>query len=211
MSSNKDNDGVLIVPDEALEGVTLQREGYQVTGFMAANYVGTTEEEKQENETAFIANVEDGEESYLSIHGLSVMTRQALYAASVGLGASIIFLGLYLGIVFLISSAALLALKVLSESTDNRARYTILRKIGADEKMISRALFEQSAFYFLLPLLLAVIHSIFGLKVADYLLKTMGQSQMTMPIIATAALLVLIYGGYFLITYWGNKRIIREK
>lgn len=211
MSSNKDNDGVLIVPDEALEGVTLQREGYQVTGFMAANYVGTTEEEKQENETAFIANVEDGEESYLSIHGLSVMTRQALYAASVGLGASIIFLGLYLGIVFLISSAALLALKVLSESTDNRARYTILRKIGADEKMISRALFEQSAFYFLLPLLLAVIHSIFGLKVADYLLKTMGQSQMTMPIIATAALLVLIYGGYFLITYWGSKRIIREK
>ncbi len=111
----------------------------------------------------------------------------------------------------MISSAALLALKVLSESTDNRARYTILRKIGADEKMISRALFEQSAFYFLLPLLLAVIHSIFGLKVADYLLKTMGQSQMTMPIIATAALLVLIYGGYFLITYWGSKRIIREK
>ncbi len=44
------------------------------------------------------------------------------------------FIGLYLGIIFLISSAAILALKELSESTDNRERYVMLRKLGADEK-----------------------------------------------------------------------------
>lgn len=212
IASNRNNEGVLILPDEALEGIESQSlAGFVKKGLVAANYVGETDQEKEENETAFIAHVQDGEESYLSLHGLSVMTKPALYAASVGLGAGIIFLGIYLGIVFLISSAALLALKVLSESTDNRSRYTILRKIGADERMISRALFEQSAFYFLLPLLLAVIHSIFGLRVADYILKTLGRTQMTLPIIMTAALLVLVYGGYFLITYWGSKRIIREK
>lgn len=212
LSSTKNNQGIVILPDRALDGINWQGEGYEKIGLVVANYIGNTDKEKQENENAFLLNVKSKEdEPYLSAHGLSAMTKQAIYSASVGLSASIIFLGIYLGIVFLISSAALLALKVLSESTDNRSRYTILRKIGADEKMINRALFEQSAFYFLLPLTLAVIHSIFGLKVADSLLKTLGRSQMTMPIIMTAVLLVLIYGGYFLVTYWGSKRIIRER
>lgn len=210
--SNRANEGVLVLPDEALEGITWENEGYSVFGIMAANYIGETEQEKQENENAFLLNVKEQENnSFLSLHGLSAMTKQALYAASVGLSSSIIFLGIYLGIVFLISSAALLALKVLSESTDNRSRYMILRKIGADERMIHRALLEQSAFYFLLPLALASVHSIFGLKVADSLLRTLGKSQMILPIIMTAILLLLVYGGYFLITYWGSKRIIRDR
>ena len=44
------------------------------------------------------------------------------------------FVGLYLGIIFLISSAAILALKELSESTDNKERFNMLRKIGTDRK-----------------------------------------------------------------------------
>ena len=47
-----------------------------------------------------------------------------------------IFIAIYLGIVFLIASSAILALKQLTESSDNKQRYSILRKIGCDEKMI---------------------------------------------------------------------------
>ena len=56
--------------------------------------------------------------------------------SSIGLGALVTFIGLYLGIIFLISSAAILALKELSESTDNKERYKMIRKLGADEKMM---------------------------------------------------------------------------
>ena len=56
--------------------------------------------------------------------------------SSIGLGAMATFLGLYLGIVFLISSAAVLALKELSETIDSIGRYDMIRKLGADEKEI---------------------------------------------------------------------------
>lgn len=53
---------------------------------------------------------------------------------SIGLGAMVTFIGLYLGIIFLISCAAILALKELSESSDNVEKFNMLRKIGVDEK-----------------------------------------------------------------------------
>ena len=48
---------------------------------------------------------------------------------------------------------AILALKELTESTDNKERYTMLRKLGADEKMINKSLFRQIAIFFMFPLL----------------------------------------------------------
>lgn len=77
------------------------------------------------------------------------------------MGAMVIFIGLYIGIVFLISCAAILALKELSQSIDNKGKYQILRNVGVDEKMINRSLFKQIAVYFAFPLILALIHSIF--------------------------------------------------
>ena len=62
-----------------------------------------------------------------------------------------IFIGLYLGVIFLISSAAILALKELSDSSDNKEKYQMLRRIGVDDKKLNRALFTQYLFslYFL--------------------------------------------------------------
>ena len=66
------------------------------------------------------------------------MTRISLYESSVGLATIVTFIAIYLGIIFLITSSAILALKQLTESSDNRQRYLILRKIGCDEKMINK-------------------------------------------------------------------------
>ena len=109
------------------------------------------------------------------------------------------------------SSAAILALKELSESTDNKERFLMLRKLGVDEKMINRALFRQIAIFFLFPLLLAIIHSYFGIQFANYLLAGMGIDGLLESIIMTAIFLICIYGGYFLITYFCSKSIISHK
>ena len=73
------------------------------------------------------------------------------------------FIGLYLGIVFLIAGAAILALKELSESADNMERYRMLRKLGVENRMLNGALFRQIFIFFLCPMVLAVIHSYFGI------------------------------------------------
>ena len=121
------------------------------------------------------------------------------------------FIGLYLGIIFLISCAAILALKELSESSDNFIRFEMLRKIGVDEKDLNKALFRQIEIFFMFPLLIAIIHSIFGIKFSNYILKASGVSFDLNSIIMTAVFIVIIYGGYFVVTYFSSKNIIREK
>lgn len=143
--------------------------------------------------------------------GIDVMTKQIIYDSSIGISAAVTFIGLYLGIIFLITSAALLALKELSESSDNKERYNILKKLGTDNSLVNKALFKQILIFFLMPLILALIHCIFGIQVCDYILKTFTNTHLLKSIIMTLIILVVIYGGYFLITYFSSKNIIKEK
>ena len=202
LSGSATNTGVIILPDNALESIPPYK------NILAANYQAGTKEEKE--------NVEDIVSTIINNHFnkdtlLSYNTKIDIYASSIGLGAMVTFVGLYLGIIFLISSAAILALKELSESTDNKERFNMLRKIGTDDKMINKALFNQIAVFFLFPLLLAIIHSIFGIEFANYILKTIGTESLLSSIILTAVFLVVIYGGYFLVTYYCSKTIIKER
>lgn len=206
MSSNHITDGVIVVPDSVINfsktSPQLEKE------YMIANYKANDQKTKEEIEAVFTN--EKLVELYPDIT-LDGTSKIAIYDASVGLGATITFIGLYLGIIFLISSAALLALKELSESTDNITRYTMLRKIGASNKQLNKALFRQIAIFFLFPLLIVTIHSIFGIKFCTYILETFGKEEMLASVSLTMLFLILIYGGYFLITYYCSKNIIRER
>jgi len=120
------------------------------------------------------------------------------------------YLAVYLGLVFSVVSAVVLAITQLSEATDNHQRYNLLRKLGTDEKMINKALLTQIGIYFGVPLLLAIVHSIFGIRFANTLISNIGKSNILRDSIITAIILIIIYGGYFLATYLGSKRIISK-
>lgn len=195
------NSGIIVVPDNVVNENMPKKE------ILLANYNANTKVEKQKI-NSLINNLEN---TYNKTNLVSYNTKIDMLESSIGLGALVTFIGLYLGIIFLISSAAILALKELSESTDNKERYRMIRKLGADEKMINKALFNQIFIFFMIPLLLAIVHSIFGIKFAKKILGTMGISGLTSSITMTFIFLVLIYGGYFLLTYFASKNIIREK
>ena len=147
-------------------------------------------------------------EKQIELDGISKIS---VVESSKGLSTIISFLAIYLGIIFLIASSAILALKELAENSDNRQRYTILRKIGMDEKMIHQALFRQIGIFFISPLILAVIHSVFGIQFALKISAVQVDTREMLPsVIATAVFLILIYGGYFLATYMESKTIIKE-
>ena len=137
------------------------------------------------------------------------MTKNELIDSSIGLGAMISYLAIYIGIVFLITSAAVLALQQLCESADNSYRYELLKKIGVDDKMIKRSLFYQIGIYFMVPLSLAIVHSIVGLKVSGDIVSIFGNANMLKYILYTMIAVVFIYGGYFIATYNGAKKIIK--
>ncbi|WP_042351883.1 ABC transporter permease [Bacillus massiliigorillae] len=140
------------------------------------------------------------------LHGL---TRTLAYDMSVGQSTIFVFIGIYLGIVFLISSAAILALQQLSEASDNRERYTMLKKIGVTKKGINKAIFRQIFIYFMMPLSLAIVHSIFGIQVVNKAIVFFGNSSVLLPSLITGLIIVVVYGGYFLATYTGYKNIVK--
>lgn len=123
----------------------------------------------------------------------------------------LVFVGIYLGIVFIITGAAILSLKLLSESVRNKEKYTVLRKIGVDNRMIKKSVFTQCMIYFGLPLSVAVMHSVFGIQTCTKIMSFYGKSGLLYSILITALIIVLIYGGYALATYLGSIRILSEK
>ena len=203
IATNHINAGIIVVPDKAVENLI------EAKAYVLANYKADTKEGKREVEDKINAL----EQNYPNIDQetlLSASSKISLYDASIGLSAMATFIGLYLGLIFLMASAAILALKELSESSDNKEKFIALRKIGVDEKMLNRALFNQIAIFFALPLILAIIHSIFGIQVCNYILETFGNEKLLISIVMTACFLGVIYGGYFLITYFCSKNIIKE-
>ena len=149
------NDGILVVPDNAVKPQQVRNMG------LSADYRADTKEERYSIETQLdnlMKNI-SFQTSFISWN-----SRIDLAESSVGLGALVTFIALYLGIIFLISSAAILALRELSDSADNKERYGMLRKLGVDERMIDMALFKQIGIFFAFPLILALIHSVFGIN-----------------------------------------------
>lgn len=144
------------------------------------------------------------------ISRVALFTKAELYEGSKGLSTMIIYIGIYLGIIFLISSAAILALQQLSEAADNIDRYTILRKIGVERRMINRAILVQVFIYFMLPLSLAIVHSVIGIKVTSQIISMFGHMEILAPALFTGFIICIIYGGYFIATYIGCKNMIKK-
>ncbi len=207
MATSHINTGIILVPDSCPLSNDMREKQ-----LLVANYNAETEEEKIEIEKVFSSG-DSGFIQSLSDNGLNIdgMTKISIREASIGIATIITFIAIYLGIIFLLASSAILALKQLTESSDNKQRYTILRKIGCDEKMINKALFRQIGIFFGMPLILAIIHSIFGIKFAITIMEGLASSEELLPsAIATVIIIGLIYGGYFLSTYFGSKNIIKE-
>lgn len=209
MSTNHVNTGIILVPDSCD-----LKEDMKKRCFFAANYNAKTDEEKTEIDKIFTDKEQANFLNNLYEKGLELngVSKISIIEASVGLVTMVTFVAIYLGIIFLIASSAILALKQLTESSDNKQRYTILRKIGCDEKMINNALFKQIGIFFGVPLVLAVIHSVFGIQFALSTLSGIASKKDLLPsIIGTVVVMGIIYGAYFMATYLGSKNIIKEE
>lgn len=198
ISNVESNIGIFVVPDGIIKD----------NKTIALNVLSVNYKEKNKNKKYDIDNIFKKESS--NIGNVMWSFKTDYIDTSIGLSTIITFLGIYLGIIFLISSAAILALKTLSEANDNKMRYEVLRKIGADEKIIRQALFKEILIFFMLPLTLAIIHSIFGMRFALKILEMFGKTGLLKPVVFASITIILIYGGYFLITYISSKRIIKE-
>ncbi|MDK0933821.1 ABC transporter permease [Clostridium perfringens] len=137
-------------------------------------------------------------------------TRARIYEDNNGMTNIVLFIGIYLGVIFLISSTAVLALQQLSEASDSIDRYKSLRRIGVSQKMINKSIFTQVSIYFGLPLVVALVHSVVAIKVVNGFLTMFNRPDIGGSSLVTALIMVIVYGAYFYATYTGYKSTVKN-
>lgn len=103
----------------------------------------------------------------------------------------------------------MLALQQLTQAADNAPRYQLLARLGAPERMRARSVDIQVFLSFFLPLALALVHAAVGMTAANAVIAEVGKVDAAASSAVAAVLLLVIYGGYFLATCWGSRRIVR--
>lgn len=193
-------DGVAVAPDDMISRLTPRRQMVNIT------YAGNVSKVDD-----LVRMTLDEAEDFTG--GLDIMMNYKLdnYYDLIGAKILVLYMGLYLGLVFLLTAAAVLALQQLSQAADNAQRYELLSKLGAPRAMRRGALIRQVALAFLLPLALGTIHAFVGMKAANEVIQTMGRVDSVHSSLLTAGLLLVIYGGYFLATCLGAWRAVEEK
>ncbi len=203
---NRDFSGtwILILPDETAETLVKDQ---RILNLMYKD--GINEDEfLHKMDEALMENISpDDDASVFDMY----TSRQQMIDNTVGVRVMVLYLALYIGIVFLIVSAAVLALQQLSDVSDSVGRYALLRKLGAEEAMVNRALISQTAIYFFIPLLLAVVHSVIGLTVVnrEFGILYMGAQMLDGALFASLVFL-LVYGGYFILACLGGRAMLRR-
>ena len=129
-------------------------------------------------------------------------TSESVIADSMGLKLLLVYLALYIGFVFLMTTAAVLSVQQLSEVADSIPRYRLLAQLGCDRAMVLRSLRTQIGIYFVAPLLVAGCHSACTISVLyENLLSLWGASAVTGTLTIGIALVVAVYAIYLVSTY----------
>ena len=180
------------------------------TNYLNINYNSNNRYKSEEKFDKLFKSFFNGEIKNDKVGFIIGYTKDQIYAGNKGMTTIFIFVGIYLGIVFLISSMAVLSLQQLSEASDSIDRYKSLKRIGANERMINKTIFIQTLLYFALPLVLAFIHSIVAIDVISDFISVFGNPNIATSSIITGLIFIVIYMGYFYSTYTGYKNIIKN-
>lgn len=168
---------------------------------------------KERSEKKFrllLDSFKEGKIDYNKAGFLNGDTKQEIYLNNKGAVTIVLFIEMYLGIIFLISSMAILAIQQLSEASDSIERYKSIERLGANENMINKTIFIQTLIYFGLPISLAFIHSIVGIKIIYTFIESLYNPDIKYTLISTAIIFVVVYFAYFYTTYIGYKNIVKN-
>ncbi|MBJ7966895.1 MULTISPECIES: FtsX-like permease family protein [Bacillus cereus group] len=194
----------IVINDEFLSGYKI------IQSVLNVNYLDGSREEYNKKYDNVARGFYDENGLKLNIVHISGISKDEVYAESKGLKTIILFIGIYIGIVFLITSMAVLALQQLSEASDSIDRYKSLKRIGSNGAMIDKTIFIQTFVYFSLPVILALIHSVVGIYVVNDFINAFQQTDIILPALMTGLVFLVVYVVYFYTTYVGYKNIVKS-
>lgn len=172
---------------------------------LAASFSGT-DEEKREVIDAFRQQLKTEE---LTLNGTSypldwfASVRQDNIQEAYGLYGGFLFLGILLGLLFLMATVLIIYYKQIIEGYDDRSRFQIMRQVGMSKKLISSSVRSQVLTMFLLPLGVAAVHLCFAFPLLTRVLRALALDNVMIFFwctLATFGAFVVVYVLVYLIT-----------
>ena len=213
LSQSEDDDIVLVVPDTAalLELVAGQENG---------SYVWRGQYDFDAPDEALAAMVDDYfaassegdgvDAGYYDV--LRIDLRSETERDVYGLSGGFLFLGVFLGIVFLMATVLIIYYKQVSEGYEDNARFEIMRKVGLSEREARRAIRSQILTVFFMPILVAAIHIAFDFNLVVLLLCLFSLTNVKLTALCTLGTLLVfcaVYAVVYALTARSYYKIVR--
>ncbi|MCU4783213.1 ABC transporter permease [Bacillus cereus] len=112
-------------------------------------------------------------------------------------GAVLLFASIFLGVVFILATGCILYFKQITEAMAERPAYGMLKKIGLTKKEARESVRKQVGAIFLMPLLLAIVHTFFAFL---SLMGFTGMFEYSFPLLGSIGVYIIIYFGYYMLT-----------
>lgn len=213
LSQSEDDDIVLVVPDTAalLELVAGQENG---------SYVWRGQYDFDASDEALAAMVDDYFAASSEGDGvdagyydmLRIDLRSEAEQEVYGLSGGFLFLGMFLGIVFLMATVLIIYYKQVSEGYEDNARFEIMRKVGLSEREARRAIRSQILTVFFMPILVAAIHIAFDFNLVVLLLRLFSLTNVKLTALCTLGTLLVfcaVYAVVYALTARSYYKIVR--
>lgn len=140
--------------------------------------------------------------------------REEHYRSFYTLNGGLLFLGIFLGFIFLVGAGMIIYYKQMSEGYEDKERFEIMQKVGMSRKEVKSAIRRQILMVFFLPLLMAVLHIIMAFPMISRLLGLLGMMNTELYILCTAgtiAVFAVIYAAIYMCTAKSYYKIVERR
>ena len=140
--------------------------------------------------------------------------RQQEYESYYADNGSLLFIGIFLGSLFLMGTAMIIYYKQISEGYEDQKRFEIMQKVGLSRREVRSSVRRQILMVFFLPLLMAMLHITMAFPMIRRLLLLFGMTNTKLFIGCTAGTVLIfavVYGLIYLITARSYYHIVERK
>lgn len=143
-----------------------------------------------------------------------VMSRAEGSARFYAMNGGFLFLGIFLGLLFIMATVLIIYYKQISEGYDDKGRFEIMQKVGLPKKEIKRSIGTQILVIFFAPLAVAAIHVAFDFKIMLKLLSLFSITNNRLTMLCTVGTLLgfaVVYGMVYALTARTYYKIVSAK
>ncbi|WP_049945489.1 ABC transporter permease, partial [Candidatus Stoquefichus massiliensis] len=210
LGENMQLTGMIFKDEKTLKNVlfTLEDQVWP-TEYMSIAYQNEDDSETAEEVLQNVVKDIEGNENYV-VFISSQYEMENMFYDSYG---SLFFLGLFLGLLFLMAAILIMYYKQLSEGYEDQKRFEIMQNVGMSKKEVKQAIRSQVLIFFFLPLVVAVIHMAFAfkmiMKMFGYLISS-GQGLFITCTVISVIILAIIYTIVYILTARTYYRIVKH-